>query len=297
MAAAKQSTRVEDLSPAAQTIVERKRVTSRRRLKEWLDVFKEIADFDEAVKPLCSRAGALGGIFGIIAIVTLLLTVLVTYYAALAAIPSGALAVYYGMRWRRFRSVALVNDFEVVVLPFLRIIAEDVDQDARISLKLDMSGPTDDKIITTKEMPPGRFKKVIQTIHRDPWCHLNVPLAEGSRLLLTVTNTYLSEDRRWKNARRKSKRRVKWKKVVKVTAGLIPNGRNTEFDQKAVRAGTKKERLKLAEKKHRTVARLTRTFKFKAVNQLPQESVSAKELVQMFFQLGSLLEPVRTKGS
>ena len=163
-----------------------------------------------------------------------------------------------------------------------------------MAVRLDLSGPTDKKIVKKEQIPPGRFKKVTETIYADPWCRLEAPLAEGSRLILDIENTYVAHERHWRNARGKHKSKTKWKKQVTIKTGLAPNASVLEFDPQALEALGNKEKIKTSAREKGLTALLSRSFKFKEVNKMPEATVSEEELLAMYFQLGMTLRAAGT---
>ncbi len=276
------------LSPAAQKIVETKKVSGEDRLKGWFTILREVAAFDSVADELRAKASKRATIFLIVSIALLFLGFFTFGITAILAIPCIVLTIVYFVKKGKLKKIDLSNEFRTVLIPFLQTMSEDIQPKGRISLELDMAGPSDGKIVRQEEIPPGRFRKVKETIRQDPWCRLSAPLANGARLILNVDNLYVTHDRYWRNPRGKSKHKAKWKKQVNVTAGLIPSGA-LAFDKAEVDSMAIMDKMKLKEKDESQMVRLTRKFKFKAVNQAPEESVTTDDLVGMFFHIGSAL--------
>jgi hypothetical protein len=279
---------VTSLSPAAQQIVATKKVSGDDRLKGWFTVLREVAAFDNTVDELRAKASKRATIFLIISIALLFLGFFTFGITAIVAIPCIVLTIVYFVKKSKLSKIDLSNEFRTVLIPFLQTMSEDIQPKGRIALTLDMAGPSKEKIVSEQEIPPGRFRKVRETIRQDPWCRLSAPLTNGARLILNVDNVYVTHDRYWRNPRGKSKHKAKWKKQVNVTAGLIPSGA-LEFDKAEVDSMAVMDKMKLKEKADSQMVRLTRKFKFKAVNQAPEESVTTDDLVGMFFHIGSAL--------
>ena len=279
---------VTSLSPAAQQIVETKKVSGEDRLKGWFTILREVAAFDNTADELRAKASKRATIFLIVSIVLLFLAFFTFGITALLAIPCIVLTIVYFVKKSKLGKIDLSNEFRTVLIPFLQTMSEDIQPKGRITLELDMAGPSKEKIVSEQEIPPGRFRKVKETIRQDPWCRLSAPLANGARLILNVDNVYVTHDRYWRNPRGKSKHKAKWKKQVNVTAGLIPAGA-LEFDKAEVDSMAVMDKMKLKEKADSQMVRLVRKFKFKAVNQAPEESVTTDDLVGMFFHIGSAL--------
>lgn len=279
---------VTSLSPAAQKIIETKKISGDDRLKGWFTILREVAAFDSVADELRAKASKRATIFLIVSIVLLFLGFFTVGITAILAIPCIVLTIVFFVKKKGYQKIDLANEFRTVLIPFLQTMSEDIQPKGRISLTLDMAGPSKEKIVSEQEIPPGRFKKVKETIRQDPWCRLNAPLANGARMVLQIDNLYVTHDRYWRNPRGKSKHKAKWKKQVMVTAGLIPAGA-LAFDKGEVESMAVMDKMKLKEKDQNQMVRLIRKFKYKAVNQAPEESVTTDELVGMFFHIGSAL--------
>jgi hypothetical protein len=280
----------DSLSPEAREIVLEKVVAGRRKPRQWFRLLRELAAFDEAGDPRRKRLAALAPILGIAAFISLLLSILVTWYALVVSVPCTGTAIWAYLRYRHWKKIDLDNDFRESLLPFLQIIAPDIDPTRPMKLLLDLAGPAEDKVIDRRELPPGRFKKVVRTTYHDPWCRLNMPLADGTRLLLTLKNFHVTVKRQWKNQRGKLKTKLKWSKVVTVKAGLIPNATAVEVDLDRVRALSRAERLTVVKRNRVQAVMLTKKYKAKGVGEQPEDALVGEELLRLFFLLGSTLK-------
>jgi hypothetical protein len=308
MAKAAKDVRVEDLSPAAQQAVDAKHVAGRRKVKDWIGLIKELAEFDAVSDQLQKRASN----FMILGIVVLIAGAIgfavaashgggfLSVLCALLGVAGIALAVYHGLRWSRFKKVDLANDFRACVPPLLDVLAEDMEDKAKVKMELDMAGIGKSKQVKKGKIDPGRFRKVIETIYQDPWCSLTAPLVDGSQAVLNIENQFIAHERHWTKRSRsgkiKFKSKTKWKKLVHVSAAIVPNAENFEWDDAAVDARAAEEKLKMAEKKGCRVCRLVRKFKFSDVNKQPDGVVPAEEIVGMFMHLFSMLAPAEARS-
>jgi len=217
-------------SPAARSILQLKRIYGRRPLNEWRALLAEVAAIDRTSEPLVGPARR--KIFGFLFLAAVFAVAATFFiYVAVLSVVSAGMAGFYLVRWWRLRSTDLSNDFRNVLLKFLRIMAEDIPAKGRISMLVDVSGPTKQKLIAEKQLPPGRCKKIVEKVYSDPWCHMQAPLSNGSRMLLGIENRYTVQQRTWTNPRGKTKSKTKWKKLVKVTVGLIPDPERLCFDR------------------------------------------------------------------
>jgi hypothetical protein len=300
MHAAEKRLSLQELSPLSAQIVLEKKITGLFRLKKWLKLLHEVEMFDQATglqRKATTKRTVLVGIlcffllFGnIIGLQDVSGPATVVAFVLADVVVLGLL-VFLIVRGRRLRTVDLADDFKEVLLPFLGAFGEDISPGGKVRLALDLSGPTKGKILRKQEIPPGRFRKVVETVYADPWCQVDAPLAEGSRLILDIHNTYTVLDRKWRTSRGKYKSKRKWKKLVSVKAGLIPNAETYSLEPDQTTATALKAKLKVAQKKDAQIATLQRKFKFSSVNEMPSQYLEVDELIRMFFLLGRSLKP------
>ena len=295
MTGPKRQVDLSNLSPELSQIVTEKKVQGRKRLKEWMRLLREVAAFDETTDLLTAKARKRFTLYLVLTIISAFLSFMTIALFPVTIIFLVALIVFFVLMMKAHKQkkelgrIDLSNDFRNVLVPFFQVMAEDINPQGRIFLELNFSGASQDKIVQTGPIPPGRFKKVVETVYKDPWLHLDAPLVEGSRMLLTIEDTYVSHDRRWRNARGKSKHKVKWKKVPNVTAALRLNKDLANFDSGL--AADMEEKMKFASKDKGDIARINRKFKFKSISEPPEESIAVDDLVHMFFNLSATLKP------
>lgn len=305
----------EAIDPEILKIVRLREVHGSRSLSEWVLLLDQLARIDIRNEST-GRKTAIGGIAS--AIVTALLVALATElrvpWVMVSALVVGALAAYLLARTWQLRKRDLNDGFRTTIAPFLKIIAEDLDARRPVELKLDLSGPTKDKIVSKEKVPNGRFSKVVRTTYTDRWCRLVARLSDHGKLYLEISDVYLQDTRRSRTGGKIKWKKV-WKKKANVTAGLIP-GAELVFDRTAAEAVAKnhkalvrrvggngestdltgKFRLKVITSGGLQFGKLTCQFKFKAFTDPPKESVSPDDLIRMYFQLASMLRPARRGG-
>lgn len=301
--------RVEELSPEGQAVVKTKRMAGRKRLKHWQQLITELARFDAISDRLEKRASNFT-VAGFVAVIVALIAWFIGWIAAPLMQPTSmavkipcwavialglALIVYHWPRWSRFAAMDLSNDFRLCLMPLLELLADDIPPRGKVALDLDLAGMTDAKKVKEEEIEPGRYDKIIETIWQDPWCHAAAPLADGSQLVLDVTNQFTRHQRYWhrtkRSGRRKNKRKTKWRKLAIVAASVVPNAEHLAWDEGQISARSAQEKLKLAEKGGAKVCRLVAKCKFKATNEEPEGAPPPEEIVAMFMRLFSMLEP------
>jgi len=295
--------RLEKLSAAAEAILLKRTVLARFRLVRCLKILKELARFDEAGDLLRASNQRRGIISGVVFFVLLFVFIFLGTQDDMSAISAafgagvliaGGLVVYSVIRYRRLKSLDLANDFRTVLVPFLTAIREDVSPHDRVKLKLDLAGPTDSKVIRKGEPTSAGGKKFQDTVYSDPWCHLEVPLITGSRITLDISNLYTCRKVTWKNPGGKHKRKTKWKKLVRVRAGMSSAPGRSAIDPGASDRKWENYVLRIKKRPEGETAAIKMKRKFKSTGSASSESVQPKEVLSMFLRLQSLMRPVKT---
>jgi hypothetical protein len=306
-------TDVKMLSAEAQAVVDKKRLSGRLRFSRLRKLLAELRDFDAVTDKLQSRSKGLTCLMIVLVLVLGIVTAVLIFRATegrgdmitavLPGLPAAicaVLLVVFAVRWRRFAKADLDNQFRTVLVPFLEAISQDVEPKAKVGARIGMSGLTKEKIVSKQKIPPGRYRKIIETVYKDPWCNLQVELADGSRMMLRVEDQATSLDLHWtkrsSSGKTKFKHKRKWKKLVVVTAALVPEAEKLSWDEADVEQLAGQEKLKLADKKFGRVCRLVRKFKYGSVGSPPTESVGSDEIIPMFMQLYSMLNPVAQRS-
>ncbi len=294
---------VSDLSPFAQQVVKTKIIQGVSNYNAWMHSFRELASFDQVRDELYKKANFRFWLFLVLNFVmAFFILFLGVLFIFLAVIPLIALIVFvvltvinYNKR-KALQGVDLENDFRALVIPVLEELMEDVSDKDRMKVRLDLSGPTAAKVIYNQEVPPGRFRKVIMTVYRDPWCDLSIRLADGATLLLSIVTTYTVQERRWTNPRGKYKTKKKWKKLMVISASLLPAGEGLEWDPARVNENAATQKLKFKKKKETGLCRVVEKFKFKAVNKIPEQTANPQQVIGMFMRLFSMMKPAATES-
>ncbi len=311
---------VENLSPHAQSTIQSKQIKGKGKqsFKFWQGLLSELAEFDQATDALQKRASGRMVLFIVLSVVLMIASGILSgthgdiskSIGSAAAIAISALvsvlmlvcivfAVVYGVKNSKLKKIDLSNDFHICLEPFLDEISEDVKPTTKMILDLDLSGPTKEKITKKEKIPPGRFDKIVETIYHDPWLHLKMRLFDGNLISLDIENQLISHKRHWKVSRggkTKYKSKVKWKKLVFVTATLIPKTDELAWDSVKIEQLAQNEKVKQAEKKGAEVCRLVRKYKYKSEQNPPEETVKAAEVVGQYMELFSMLTPTKARS-
>jgi hypothetical protein len=301
---------VEELSPAAQTVVKDHKYAGQQSFKDLLRLLKELAFFDAQTDALYAAARKRMGVYIVLACLCgfgmFFIIPFSTGLGKYAVIPIAAvvvllivfivLAVVNSKKAKALKLIDLANDFRLSLIPFLDELGEDADPKARVKVSLDFAGMVDAKITINREIPPGRWRKVTQTVYQDPWCHLALELEDDNLMVLDIKNQVIKIHREWRNPRGKSKSKTKYNKMAAVSASIIPDAKDAVWDDAKIQERASQDKVKVADKKDGRVCRLTRKWKFKTVNEEPNVGVAPNEIVGMFMQLYAMLRPAEQRS-
>jgi len=310
VAPGKKTVTLESLSPEAVAAMRDRKLAGQDSFKRWQKLLAELAAFDAQTDALMQAAKKRMITYFVLAIIMFFLMFFAipvagalgdaaggVYLAAALIAAIVALFVFfivqifrYMQKGKRLKNVDLLNDFRLCLIPFLDELAEDCDPKTKMKLNLDLSGLTPQKVFNTRQVPPGRFRAVTETFSWDPWCHLSMKLIDGSVMILDLKNYVMAQKREWSNPRGKHKSKTKWRKIAIVSATLIPDVSDTEWDEAKLTERARQDKLKVTEKKGAKVARLVRKWKFKSVNQEPDVAVAPNEVMGMLMQLYGMLK-------
>jgi len=276
MTDAKKEIKVEDLSPRAQSAVKVKRLMGRGRFTMFQQTLRELAQFDEITDALYKKAVNRSILFGVLTVVVVIGDIIAFFnrpglenlfgasagktmalaVVGVIAIVAVVLLVFFIIHISKVISLGgidLANDFRLCLSPFLDELTEDVGANSKMKIDLDLKGLTDEKLISKEKIPPGRFKKVTEYIYKDHWLSMSLDLADGNVIILDVENDFVKHDRRWTkrsaSGKTKFKHKDKWKKLVTVTASVVPKAAGIDWDPEKVNAAAREQKLRIAEKK------------------------------------------------
>lgn len=295
-------TPLESLPPEAVSAVKTKKLSGKKRLSQWLVLLKVLSQFDETVddvhKKLKGRSiGTLVGTFVsmFISIFAIAFTeghAVVIAVCGIVVLAFIVMAVIYGIKSSSLKKINLDNDFRKTLLPVLEILSEDIPPKGKIKLDLNLDDPSNKQYkISEKKLPPGKNRKLIERIYQLKSCSAEIPLVNGTVLILDVIKNPASYDRYYRNPRGKYKHKQKWKLLTTVTTSLLPAKEEFNVNEPDLSTLSAKEKIKLSEKKGVQLCKLSRKFKFKSADGVPEKHVPPDTIIDMFMKLCSMLNP------
>lgn len=263
---------------------------------------KILAQFDEQVDQQIKKVGGRMGLFGVATFLTLFATIFITAGTdgnlTVLGVGGALFAVFliifigFWIKSSALKKINLDNSFRETLLPLLTILSEEIPPKAKIALELNLGDPTDKKFkISEKKLPPGRNRKLIETVFCFPACHAKIPLENGTQLVLDLVKNPASYDRHYRTARGKYKQKRKWKMVTQVTAGLVPVSDEFLVNEEDVDRMAESVKVKLKEKHGGQLCCLTKKIKSKSAMGVPEDPVAPDVVIEMFMKLCTMLNP------
>ena len=191
---------LEQLSPDAQQAAQSRSVSGAWDLKHLLKLLGDLALLDQLLEEQTKKAQSRMVLCIVLAFISLFAGV---FLASITMIPllvpplMVALAVMFGVKYRAGKKGNLLNDFRTSLRPALRDLAGDLAPDKKIKAQMDLSGAVEAKQKGKRELPPGRYQKLEETLYEDPWCEVRLPLVDGCTAVLEFENCYRKLQRRY----------------------------------------------------------------------------------------------------
>lgn len=292
------------MTPKARQVILLRRIQERRPVKEWQSLLRELAAFDSTRDRLHARAKKRRLLFFVLFVILLIAAFLIIGLAGLAgALSAGVLslsslvvAIVFHRRVQSLKKMDLMSDFRSLLLPFFKVLRRDLHKKAKVNLSLNLKGLTTDKIVRKGEIPPGRFKKVTESVYRDRWCSLTARLADESVIRLRIANLVTCQERSWKNPRGKVKSKVKWKKEVLLFGTLFPSPTSLRWQKASVQDRARVDKMKIVKRGGIPGVRIARKYKFKTLNKEPAATIRPKTIVGLLMHLYAMTMPLEKGG-
>jgi hypothetical protein len=245
------------LTPEQHALIESRQISGERPPDEWLELLIPVAQFEVEADAVRQAGG--GGFFA-----------------------------------RRFaRKHSLPEDFRSFAFDLLPTLREDHDPAAPLALKLDFTGCEQQHKLSSKSPPykSGAYHKVIDSIYDDPLVDVQARFADGADVHIIVTDHIRNREKTKRNARGKTKVKVKaqCKTILDVAVTFPARNYNAGSESAAGEAAGTKEKVKAGER--RTTVRLNQVVRrpdARGVLALP-------ELIDLLARAYQRVEPARKK--
>ncbi len=280
-----------EFSPEARAAIQARAISGTWELRKLQKLLGELSHFDETNEAAIKKART-RMILSIVATVIGFIAAIVVIgnfesaWGFLLPVAAVGLAVMFGRKLSRLKKADLIDDFRVCLRPGLRDLAQDLNPAKKIHVRMDLSGPVDRKITSRREIPPGPYMKLTETVFQDPWCEVKLPLLDGSTAVLEFEVCWKKLERRYRSRGGKIKFKTKWRKECTAAATLIP-AMPVYWNEAVLRArlDPQCEKAKLVQKDGVTGAKLERYWVFKAASDPPKDAPPAREVVGLLLRL------------
>jgi hypothetical protein len=287
--------KIEELSPAARSAVETKKISGGWDGRSLVKLFAELDRWDEMAEGRKTRAQRVlvgGCIFMVIGVFVGFFIAGETenFWAAGACIALPIVVAAVGAKMKKAaRAIDLPNELRDTLRPVLRQLKQDLHPDEKIKVNLNLAGLVEDKPATEREYPSPLRGKIREKTFPDDLGEVRLPLIDGSTAVIRLENTYVELARSYSTARGKYKTKTKWKKLATATTILIPPTRiNWQSGKAAQMVDPNRERITFSEKDGVMVARLDRYYKFKNAGDAPEDTVPGGDVIKMLVRLSAM---------
>ncbi|MCX6586899.1 MAG: hypothetical protein NTX13_10020 [Acidobacteria bacterium] len=282
-----------DLSPAARAAADRQAIRGSwdgpalERLLQELLAYDVVLDARVAFRLKVMIGTIVAAVVGFIAAVVMIAEedgLLLLAVAALEALLVGATV----WRWLQASKMALPERALLMLQQMFLQIRQDLDPAEQIRVNVDLTGPTKAKRGQKQKLPAGAFLAREQYVFTDPWCSVRFQLRDGCRLTLRQVDQVMEVRRTKRSLRGKTKVKVRYKKLCRLTATLLPPAPVRWKARPQVDAEW--ERLRVANKKGQEVAVLERWFLYKPHEGRPKENPTGADAVGLMYRLCAMRE-------
>lgn len=291
------------LSPEAMEIVRLRKVSGRRRLKEWLPLLEEMAVFDQRTNASLKVLGGLSVLSGVLLVISGIAS-----FIALASDETGVagvvfviglvlLAAFIALRMRvgSLKAIDLQDELREAVLPTLRALEEDIPPKGKITIDMNLGPTVARENMVSRNNLPTHYIKLVETVYRQRCGTLSIPLCTGGELSFCIEKDNIEYDRHYRSRSGKYKTKRKWRSVTTVEASFMPDSGDLTFDSAALSKLSDAGKVKQREKQGREQCRLVKRMKAKSQGSPPDDTVSAGVLIAMSMHLCGATTPTAGK--
>jgi len=198
--------RFASLTTAHKEFIQSRKLDTAMTAEEWIAFLNPLAAVDRAGDAKRGPIGCASGLLFLGAIVTAVIGLYPV--AGIVLIASVVLLVM----WVRLKKHDVPNALRTFVLPLVAVLREDVDGNAPIHLRLDLTGGTSaTKKQRTEVLNNKGYPKVSQDYYSDPWMSGEAKLVDGSLVSWEIVDDIRERSVTKRNARGKVKHKIKYR--------------------------------------------------------------------------------------
>jgi hypothetical protein len=212
----------------------------------WVDFFEELAEFDSYVDSAKNRTRNIAILCGVLSFFSIIASAATAGFLAplmflLFLLTAIYIAIYFGLE-----KVDIPNRMRFLVFPLIRVLQEEMKNEAKLYLKVNFkTGLT--KPFETKKVE-GKYdskikKKVDMAFYDYPVLELKAKLADGTGLAVTIDEVARKNDIRKTNYRGKTKYKTKYKIKTSIEVTLTAKEASYQYIDKNPQAQAAKPLL------------------------------------------------------
>jgi len=207
--------------------VESKTIDNSMKMKRWIEFMQPIAQMDKLNDRSRKRKNT-GLVFIIIGMVVSFILSFVFVPFVITLLFLTVLLIITLKKLSTLKKLDIGNHLRLFLMPFLVVLKEESDDDAKANIKFDASPPMSEKKIvkTTNDTNRG-YPKIKSTFYSHPWLEAEVLLADGTALKLEFTDFIVKKNITKRGSSGKIKSKVKIK--VKHNIGIKINFRKDRY--------------------------------------------------------------------
>lgn len=233
------------LSGDEKALLKSKQIEAERTPDEWLALLKKFGNFDKQADGARYFTGGIGCLGSLLAVGALILTAVIGIFGLLLLLLSLAFAVagvsaYFYLKRFDVPGDVLINK----VIPILLVLREEMASADKLKMRLDLRGFALAEKLRNQSQPykSGAYHKVVDSFYQDQWFDGDATLADGTRLIWSLTDLARRQNKTKRTARGKTKYKTKDKHRTFVSMQIGLNKRVYEFPEK-IKIKAKRKRI------------------------------------------------------
>ncbi len=192
--------------------VQSKTVDASFKMKRWIEFMQPIAQMDKLNDRSRSKK-SIGLIFIIIGMVISLFLTFGFLPFIIVLVGLTILLIIQIKNLNTLKRLDIGNHLRLFLMPFLVVLKEESDENAKARIKFDASPPiSDKKLVKTTDNNNSGYPKVKTSFYNYPWLEAEVMLADGTALQLEFTDFIAKKN----ITKRGSSGKIKYKTKVKI---------------------------------------------------------------------------------
>ncbi|MFN8258909.1 MAG: hypothetical protein U0W24_24690 [Bacteroidales bacterium] len=218
------------LTAEQKQFVDSKKVNSTQKIKKWIDLFRPIAQMDKLNDTKRKRKSVWLWVLGISSFFLLFFSI----GFPLLLIAVLILVLIFIIQFRKLNALNKIdigNHLRLFLMPFLVVMKEESEEDAKASLVFDAMPSTNQKFFVKQINNNNKgYPKIITSLYNHPWLETEMLLADGTAIQIEIIDFVARKDitKRGSSGKVKSKVKFKIKHNVKLRVNFSKSRYNLD---------------------------------------------------------------------